>query len=106
MMYSWLMIRTQVQIPNELYASAKRVAERREISLAEVVRRGLEYMIAVSKDVSTTEDWQTPRARPLGGANPFSDPDWRGNVHLSRLRVAEEPPAYQVSKPGARKRKR
>lgn len=100
------MIRTQVQIPNELYASAKRMAERREISFAELVRRGLEYMIALSKDVSTTEDWQMPRARPLGGADPFSDPDWRGDLHLSRLRVAEEPTAYRVSKTGVRKRKR
>jgi hypothetical protein len=38
------MIKTQVQIPEKLYREAKRVAEEREWSFAEVMRRGLEYM--------------------------------------------------------------
>jgi hypothetical protein len=38
------MIKTQVQIPDELYRDAKRIAKEREWSLAEVMRRGLEYM--------------------------------------------------------------
>jgi hypothetical protein len=38
------MIKTQVQIPDELYHKAKRLAEEREWSFAEVMRRGLEYM--------------------------------------------------------------
>jgi hypothetical protein len=39
------MIRTQVQIPDELYRKAKRFSREREISLAEVVRRGLELFL-------------------------------------------------------------
>jgi hypothetical protein len=38
------MIKTQVQIPDELYHRAKQIAKEREMSFAEVVRRGLEYM--------------------------------------------------------------
>jgi hypothetical protein len=38
------MIKTQVQIPDELYQKAKQIAKDREWSLAEVMRRGLEYM--------------------------------------------------------------
>ena len=39
------MIRTQVQLPNELYEKAKRFSREREMSLAEVVRRGLEQLL-------------------------------------------------------------
>ena len=35
------MVKTQVQIPEDLYAQAKRIAKEREISFAEVMRRGL-----------------------------------------------------------------
>src|ERR1035437_3904125 len=38
------MIKTQVQLPDELYHTAKAIAEQREWSLAEVVRRGIECM--------------------------------------------------------------
>ena len=38
------MVKTQVQIPDWLYQRAKQIAREREISLAEVMRRGLEYM--------------------------------------------------------------
>ncbi len=39
-----MMVKTQVQIPDSLYRRAKQIAQEREISLAEVMRRGLEYM--------------------------------------------------------------
>lgn len=39
------MIRTQVQIPDELYNRAKAYSQDREMSLAEVVRRGLELLL-------------------------------------------------------------
>jgi citrate synthase len=37
------MIKTQVQIPDHLYYTAKAIAEQREWSFAEVIRRGLEH---------------------------------------------------------------
>lgn len=47
------MIKTQVQIPDELYYKAKRIAEEREWSLAEVMRRGLEYMARTHPPLSS-----------------------------------------------------
>ncbi len=41
------MIKTQVQIPDDLYRKAKQVAKERELSFAEVMRRGLEYITQV-----------------------------------------------------------
>ena len=41
------MIKTQVQIPDELYRKAEQVAAERELSFAEVMRRGLEYVTRV-----------------------------------------------------------
>ncbi len=41
------MVKTQVQLPDELYKEAKRIAREREMSLAEVMRRGIEYMARV-----------------------------------------------------------
>jgi hypothetical protein len=40
------MTRTQIQLPDELYKRAKRVAAERELSLAEMTRRGLELFLA------------------------------------------------------------
>lgn len=40
-----VMVRTQVQLPDELYARIKRLAEEREISLAELTRRALELLL-------------------------------------------------------------
>jgi len=71
------MIRTQIQLPDGLYHEAKRVAAEREISFAEVVRRGIEYITRV---YPTTEDtmgpWSPPAPHHLGG---FLTPveDWR-----------------------------
>jgi hypothetical protein len=38
------MIKTQIQLPDRLCQEAKRVAQEREISFAEVLRRGVEYI--------------------------------------------------------------
>ena len=49
------MIKTQVQIPDELYRKAKQIAKERECSLAEVMRRGLEYMTRTCPPVTSQE---------------------------------------------------
>lgn len=41
------MVKTQIQIPDRLYRKAKAIAAAREISFAEVVRRGMEYVTTV-----------------------------------------------------------
>ena len=71
------MTRTQVQLPDALYAQAKRIAERQEISLAELVRRGLEHMVRVYRaDEGAGPGWSLPAPLELG---EFLAPveDWR-----------------------------
>lgn len=53
------MIKTQVQIPDDLYQKAKQVAKEREISFAEVTRRGLEYITSVYLTVDQ-DAWDLP----------------------------------------------
>ncbi|MFI5777454.1 antitoxin [Nocardia sp. NPDC051570] len=75
------MIRTQVQLPDELYRDAKRIAEEHEMTLAEVVRRGLEHMVRIypARDAGT-DVWQPPKPRRLGA---FRAPEeaWRELAH-------------------------
>ena len=61
------MIRTQIQLPDEVYARAKRVCESREIPLAELARRGIEYILSVyATDSDTGREWHPPTPRKLG----------------------------------------
>lgn len=75
-MYLRSMTRTQIQLPDELYARAKRIAKQHEISLAELVRRGLERIIELYPDEKTGEDWELPKPRALGDFLASSS-DWR-----------------------------
>jgi len=71
------MIETRLQIPDDLYREAERVAREREITLGEVVRRGLEYIVRVYPPVPPTRpQWHPPPPRSLGH---FQAPveDWR-----------------------------
>ena len=54
------MIKTQVQLPDELYYKAKAIADQREWSLAEVVRRGLEYMALTYPVRASSNQWVLP----------------------------------------------
>jgi hypothetical protein len=61
------MVRTQIQLPDDVYRKAKRIASQHEISLAEVVRRGLEHMIRVYPAGAEPEGgWKLPAPRRLG----------------------------------------
>ena len=61
------MIRTQVQLPDALYGQAKRIAERQEMSLAELVRRGLEHMVRLYRtEDSPVSEWHLPEPVGLG----------------------------------------
>lgn len=70
------MTRTQIQLPDELYRQAKRIAAEQEITLAEVVRRGLEHMLRIYPPTSASEDWQLPEPRHLGRFRAPED-EWR-----------------------------
>jgi hypothetical protein len=73
------MIKTQIQIPDHLYSEAKRIAREREISFAEVVRRGLEAIVRVYPALPDGGGTGSPpKPRALG---------WRGLDH-QRVRAA------------------
>jgi len=65
-----MMIKTQVQIPDDLYRAAKRVAKERELSFAEVMRRGLEYIVTVYPTLDE-DPWELPRVNE-GEGPPIS----------------------------------
>ncbi len=54
------MIKTQITVPDELYNKAKEIARTQEWSLAEVFRRGLEYMARTHPTSAQVEEWQFP----------------------------------------------
>ena len=72
------MIKTQIQLPDHLYNEAKRIAREREMSFAEVLRRGVEYMAQVYPPLGedSTNKWELPKPKHLG---PFKAPveNWR-----------------------------
>jgi hypothetical protein len=71
------MTRTQIQLPDALHEQAKRIAEQQEMSLAELVRRGLEHMVRMYGAGETSgSGWSLPEPLDLGG---FLAPveDWR-----------------------------
>jgi hypothetical protein len=79
------MTRTQIQLPDALYAQAKRLADRQEMSLAELVRRGLEHMIRIYRAGSDAgPEWRLPDPVALGD---FLAPvgDWRELASASRV---------------------
>ena len=58
------MVKTQIQLPDRLYREAKRVAAERELSLAEVLRRGVEYIARVYPPLTAEAGavWELPKA--------------------------------------------
>jgi len=61
------MTRTQIQLPDELYDRAKRFGSARELSLAEMTRRGLEMFLARFPEATRPRrKWQLPRANGGG----------------------------------------
>jgi len=64
------MVKTQIQLPDDLYRALKRVAARQEWSLAETLRRGAEQLLQhyPSPDLPTsdTPEWQPPSSASCG----------------------------------------
>ena len=72
------MVKTQIQLPDRLYQEAKRVAREREFSLAEVMRRGVEYIVWVYPPTEPQQGPWPPPPEP-GSLGSFKAPeeDWR-----------------------------
>lgn len=63
------MVKTQIQIPEDLYRDLKKLAKRKEWSLAETLRRGGESLLqqyATSGPASPSGDWSPPTSRRVG----------------------------------------
>lgn len=75
------MIRTQIQLPEDLYHEAKRLCEAREVSMAELARRGLEHMVTVLNRGSKDTRWSPPAPQALG---------WDGLSEEELKRIAQE----------------
>ena len=63
------MTRTQVQFPDPLYKKLKKTAERRDWSLAEILRRAAEaYLLTIAdEEESDVQNWSLPVLKPSGG---------------------------------------
>lgn len=68
------MTRTQIQLPDELYQRAKTFAEKREISLAEMTRRGLELFLArFPEETPRKRTWKLPKVHSGGTQVPLEN---------------------------------
>ena len=67
------MVKTQIQLTDELYAKVKKLAEQKEWSLAETLRRGAELLLERYPDPEAKPGtWSPPKPKKLG---------WRGLTH-------------------------
>lgn len=65
--------------------------------MAELVRRGLEYMLAVVPSGKATKGWQLPPAQDLQSADSFLQEGWRTALHMGDRNVAETQAPYGKS---------
>lgn len=71
------MTRTQVQLPDQLYRDLRALAEEREWSLAEAIRRGAELLLRSYPPVrDPAEGWSLPEPLHLGEFLTLPD-EWR-----------------------------
>lgn len=67
------MTRTQIQLPDELYERAKAFAAKRELSLAEITRRGLELFLNRYQETENPQrQWTLPKVNGGGIKVPLS----------------------------------
>ena len=83
------MTKTQIQVPEELFAEIRGFAQRREWSLAETFRRGAELLLETYTDEapSASLPWQPPTSRKVG---------WKG---LSAAQLREHAFEEQTRRP-------
>jgi hypothetical protein len=72
-----IMVKTQIQLPEELYGIAKAIAKQRQWSLAEVIRRGVEYMSILYPLSPNASDWKLPVLKGAAFKSNFDELDFR-----------------------------
>jgi len=91
------MTRTQIQLPDEMLARAKTLCEAREISLAELARRGIEYILSVyAPDPGANHDWQPPKPRKLGWMG-LNDAEIKAQAQISTSELSLVKPRRKSS---------
>ena len=81
----YIMVRIQVQLRNELYQQARCLVEQKEISLAEIVRRGVERLLIIYP-ADRSSGWKlAPPANTRLRKNPFGRSDWRGQANVRTI---------------------
>ena len=86
------MTRTQIQLPDELYRRAKQFGAEREMSLAEMTRRGLELLLdRYPSGKRNAREWKMPKVNaglkvPLARLRDFTfqDQEARGLPRRSK----------------------
>ncbi len=79
------MIKTQLQVPDDLYGRIKQLAAQQEWSLAETLRRGAELLLATRPLAATgsAASWTLdPPTNTQLRIDPFTDPNWREHTNL------------------------
>ena len=81
------MTRTQIQLPDDTFARAKKLCEAREISLAELARRGIEYILSVyAPEPDANREWEPPKPRHLGWKG-LSDAEIKVEAQLTNTEI-------------------
>ena len=62
-----IMQRTQIQLPEPLFRQVKQIAEARDWSVAELVRRGIEAYVQTFPAIAPKANWTMPVLRGSGG---------------------------------------
>jgi hypothetical protein len=82
------MRRTQIQLPDDVYERAREFCKRREISLAELARRGIEYILSVyAPEPGAAGEWQPPKPRALGWTG-LNDANIKEQAQRTAMEVA------------------
>lgn len=85
------MKRTQVQLPDPLHAEVRRVAALQDWSIAEVLRRGAEYIVGrYPAEKKKASEWEPPAPVHLG---LFRAPpeDWRALADDPADQLTDDP---------------
>ena len=81
-----MMIRTQVQLTEKQMNALKALAHRRKVSVAELIRQGVEHVIATPEEISDEER----RRRAIAIAGKFSDVDGATDVSVNHDKYLAE----------------
>jgi hypothetical protein len=85
-------------LPDTLYRAAKDLAAREERSLADIMRRGLESILARHPEPPIPPPaWRMPAPRNMNGDAFFDNPDWRYEANQPNA-AGEKRGVYETTK--------